>query len=158
MAIMTEYESQYRPPPPAAVERIKIFLPEKVPSASQVLVAVTLLAIGGILLALSGITLTGTVIGLAVAAPLFVLFSPVLVPAAMAIGLAVTGLVASGALGLTALVALSWVVSYMRGRRRRPEGMEHAKRRMAEAAGRVGQRAKGVGQGIQEKAQEVAST
>ncbi|KAG1342850.1 Oleosin isoform 300a [Cocos nucifera] len=104
-------------PAAAMEERIKGLLPQKGPSASQVLAVVTLLPIGGILLALSGIILTGTVIGLAVVTPLFVIFSPVLVPAALAIGLAVMGFLASGAFGLTALMSLSWVVSYVKGRR-----------------------------------------
>ncbi|XP_010936629.1 oleosin H2 [Elaeis guineensis] len=117
-------ERHHQAPPPAAMEeRIKGLLPQKGPSASHVLAVVTLLPIGGILLALSGIILTGTVIGFAVVTPLFVIFSPVLVPAALAIGLAVMGFLASGASGLTALMSLSWVVSYVKGRRgpkRRP--------------------------------------
>ncbi|XP_008784976.1 oleosin 18.2 kDa-like [Phoenix dactylifera] len=117
-------ERHHQAPPPAAMEELtKGLLREKGPSASQVLAVVTLLPIGGILLALSGIILAGTVIGLAAVTPLFVIFSPVLVPVALAIGLAVMGFLASGAFGLTALMSLSWVVSSVKGRRgpkRRP--------------------------------------
>ncbi|KAI3464128.1 hypothetical protein Pfo_020791, partial [Paulownia fortunei] len=69
-------------------DAIKSYLSEKVPSTSQVLAVVTLFPVGGILLCLAGLTLTGSLIGLAVATPLFVIFSPILVPAALTIALA----------------------------------------------------------------------
>ncbi|XP_020263099.1 oleosin 5-like, partial [Asparagus officinalis] len=91
-----------------------------------------LLPVGGILLALSGFTLLGTVVSLAITTPLFVIFSPVLVPAAITIGLAVTGFLASGAFGVMALTAMSWIWSYVTRGRRVPEQVEHVKRRMGE--------------------------
>ncbi|KAJ0962531.1 hypothetical protein J5N97_027653 [Dioscorea zingiberensis] len=123
------------------------------PSASKVLAVATLLPVGGTLLGLSGVTLAGTVLGLAVATPLFLLFSPVLVPAIITIGLAVLGFLASGAFGLTALSALSWILNYIRSARV-PEHMEHAKRRMGEAAGQVGQKARDAGHAVQSKTQQ----
>lgn len=138
-------------------EAIKNLIHDKAPSTTQALSVAALLPIGGLLLALSGVTLTGTMIGLAVATPLFVIFSPVLVPAAVVIGLAVTGFLASGAFGLTALTSLSWIVNYVRGGTAGnglPEGMQQVKQRMAEAAGYVGQKTKDVGQGIQNRAQD----
>ncbi|KAL0014379.1 hypothetical protein SO802_001448 [Lithocarpus litseifolius] len=62
------------------------------PSTTKVLAVLALLPVGGTLLALSGLTLLCSVIGLAVSTPLFIIFSPVLVPAAIVIGLAVTGI------------------------------------------------------------------
>ncbi|KAK1281070.1 Oleosin 5 [Acorus gramineus] len=134
---------------------IKSLLPDKGPSASQVVAVATLFPIGGILLTLSGLTLTATVIGLAIATPLFVIFSPVIIPAAIVIGLAVTGFLASGAFGLTALSSLSWILNYVRGTTATvPElHLDYAKRRMHEVAGQVGQRTKELGQGIQSKSQ-----
>ncbi|KAF8369392.1 hypothetical protein HHK36_032598 [Tetracentron sinense] len=130
--------------------------PEKCPTTSQVLAVVALFPIGGILLTLAGVTLTGSVIGLVVTTPLFIIFSPVLVPAAFVIVLAVTGFLTSGALGLTALSSLSWIFNYLRGVRTKvPEHLDHAKRRMEEAAGHMGQRTKDLGQGMQSRAQEV---
>ncbi|KAK8960266.1 Oleosin 18.2 kDa [Platanthera guangdongensis] len=121
-----------------------------------------LFPVGGILLALSGLTLAGTVIGLVVTTPLFVIFSPVLVPAAIVVALAVAGFLSSGAFGLTAVTSLAWIVNYLRGGRGAEdvrdlgssmhEQMEHVKRRMAEAAGHVGQKTKDAGQGMQSKA------
>ncbi|KAI3848514.1 hypothetical protein C5167_023434 [Papaver somniferum] len=134
---------------------MKSLLPEKGPTTSQVVAVVTLFPVGGILLTLAGLILTGTIIGLAVATPLFVIFSPVLVPAAITIGLAVMGFLTSGAFGLTALSSLSWIINYIRGARV-PETLDQARRRMQESAGQmtqqVGQKAKDVGQTIQQKA------
>ncbi|KAH7658856.1 Oleosin protein [Dioscorea alata] len=151
---MAEHEGQ-RPHARYQQEGMKGILPDKGqgPSASKVLAVATLLPVGGTLLGLSGVTLAGTVLGLAVATPLFLLFSPVLVPAAITIGLAVLGFLTSGAFGLTALSALSWILNYLR-HARMPEHMEHAKRRMSEATGQVGQRAREAGQAMQSKVQE----
>uniref|UniRef100_J3LRV2 Oleosin n=1 Tax=Oryza brachyantha TaxID=4533 RepID=J3LRV2_ORYBR len=81
-------------------EAVKGILPDKAPSASQALTVATLFPLGGLLLVLSGLALAASVVGLAVATPVFLLFSPVLVPAALLIGLAVAGFLTSGALGL----------------------------------------------------------
>lgn len=81
-----------------------------VPSAPKVLATVASVPVGGGLLMLAGFNLLGTLVGAAITMPLFILFSPILVPAAIAIGLAVTGFLTSGAFGLTALSALSWVI------------------------------------------------
>ncbi|KAK4350559.1 hypothetical protein RND71_029872 [Anisodus tanguticus] len=131
-------------------EAIKSLLPQRGPSKSQVLAVVTLFPVGGALLCLAGLILAGTLTGLALATPVFLLFSPVLVPAALTIALAVTGFLTSGAFGIMALSSLSWMINYMRRMRGSAgEQMEHAKRRVQDTAGYMGQR---VGQKIQETA------
>ncbi|VFQ91881.1 unnamed protein product [Cuscuta campestris] len=124
------------------------------PTAAQVLTIVTLLPVVGTLLGLAGITLAGTLLGLMVVAPLFLLFSPVIVPAAAAIGLAVTGFLTSGALGLSGLSSLTWLMEYLRHGRSVPEQMEYAKQRVQDAVVQIGQKTKDVGQTIQNSAQE----
>jgi len=125
------------------------------PSTSKALAVLTMLPVGGGLLALAGITLVGTLIGLAVTTPLFILFSPVLVPAALVIGLAVTSFLASGAFGLTGSWSLSWVGRYIQeATQTMPESLDQAKRRMQDMAGYVGQKTKEVGQEIQRKAHD----
>lgn len=121
------------------------------PTTQQILALVTLLPIGAILLGLSGLTFVGTLIGLAIATPLFLLFSPVIVPAALTIALAVAGFLASGAFGITALSSLYWLVNYVR-RFKGParEQIEHAKWRMQEHP--TGQKIRELGQRIQESA------
>lgn len=123
------------------------------PSTGKVLAVLTLLPVGGTLLALAGLTLMGTVIGLVVSTPVFLLFSPVLVPAALTIGLAVTGFLTSGAFGVTGLSSLSWVFNYFR-RTSVPDQLDYAKRRVQDAAAYAGQKTKDMGQDIQSKAQE----
>ncbi|KAK4344126.1 hypothetical protein RND71_037220 [Anisodus tanguticus] len=117
---------------------IRTLLPQKGPSTSQVLAVVTLVPVGGILLGLAGLTLIGTIIGLCVATPLFLLFSPVLVPAAITVALAVTGFLTSG--------------------RTTMEQLDYTKRRIqervADATATVGQKTKDVGQTIQNTAQQ----
>ncbi|KAE8675527.1 Oleosin 16 kDa [Hibiscus syriacus] len=61
---------------------------------------------GGSFLLLSGLTLAGTVIALTIATPLFVIFSPVLVPA----------LIAKALVGVAAVTVLSWFYRYVTGR------------------------------------------
>ena len=116
------------------------------PSAGKIMAVLTLLPLGGTLLFLAGLTFVGTLIGLAVSAPVFLIFSPVLVPAAVTIALAVTGFLTSGAFGVTGMSSLSWVFKYLR--------LDQAKRSAEEMAMYAGQKAKDVGQDVQSKAQE----
>ncbi|KAK1363143.1 Oleosin [Heracleum sosnowskyi] len=118
-------------------------------SGSQIMTIMTLFPLGGLLLLIAGITLTGTIIGLAVATPLFVIFSPVLVPAVLTLGLAVTGFITSGAFGITALSSLAWLAKYLR-KGRSGDAVETAKRRVQNTAGYVGHRARDLGQKTQE--------
>ena len=125
------------------------------PTTSQIIALITLVPVSGTLLCLAGLTLVGSVIGLAIATPVFILFSPVLVPAAILIGLAVTGFLSSGAFGLTGLSSLSRVAGYLRQvGRRMPDELDYAKRRMADVAAYAGQKTKDVGQTIESKARE----
>ncbi|KAH1091935.1 hypothetical protein J1N35_019192 [Gossypium stocksii] len=129
------------------------------PSTTQVLTVLTLLPIGGTFLALAGLTLTGTVIGLCMATPLFVIFSPILVPAAIAVFMAVAGFLSSGAFGLTGLSSLSYVFN----RFRQATGTEQfdadrTKRGMQDMVGYVGQKTKEAGQTIENKAHEGGRT
>nr|UNP61723.1 oleosin Ole2-1-G3 [Camelina sativa]WMQ52460.1 Oleosin [Camelina sativa] len=134
----------------------KSMMPESGPSSTQVLSLLVGVPVVGSLLALAGLLLAGSVIGLMVALPLFLLFSPVIVPAALTIGLAMTGFLASGMFGLTGLSSISWVMNYLRGTRRTvPEQLEYAKRRMADAVGYAGQKGKEMGQHVQNKAHDV---
>ncbi|KAJ4840649.1 hypothetical protein Tsubulata_033205 [Turnera subulata] len=138
-------------------EGLRSILPEKGPTASQILAVVTLLPFGGFLLFLAGVTLTGTLIGLAVSTPLFVIFSPVLVPAALVIALAVTGFLTSGAFGVTALSSLSWMANNFRrvvASAPLPQTIEQVKRRTQDTVGQIGQKAKEAAQTVQSKAQD----
>lgn len=125
------------------------------PSAAKIIAVLGGLPVGGTLLALAGLTLIGSVVGVAITTPLFIICSPVLVPAAFVMGLAIAGFLSSGALGLTGLASLSQVFNYLRqARRSLPQEMDQGKRHMQGMAAYVGQKPKDVGQDIQRKAQE----
>lgn len=111
-------------------DAFKSILPEKGPSKSQIFAIVTGVPIGGFFLFLAGLILTGTLIGLALAIPVFIIFSPVIVPAALTLAAAVCGFLTSGAFGITALSALTWLLNQVKGF----GGVgEQEKRRMGEA-------------------------
>lgn len=83
--------------------------PQQQSKSVQVVKAATAATAGGSLLVLSGLTLAGTVIALTIATPVMVIFSPVLVPAAISIFLIISGFLASGGFGVAALSVLSWI-------------------------------------------------
>ncbi|GMH08762.1 hypothetical protein Nepgr_010602 [Nepenthes gracilis] len=117
------------------------------PRAHQVVKAATAATIGGSLLLLSGLTLAGTVITLTVATPLLVIFSPVLVPAAIAVVFLIGGFLASGGFGIAALSALSWMYRYVTGKQ--PPGaeqLEQAKMKFASKAREMRDKAEQFGQ------------
>lgn len=127
---------------------IKTLLPQKGPSTSQVLAIVAVLPVAGFMLFLAGITFAGSAVGLAVATPLFLIFSPVLVPGAIAIGLAVIFLITSGAVGVTGLSSLLWAVNYLRQAAAPLPGY------LRRAMDKLGETTKDLGQGIQRQAHE----
>uniref|UniRef100_A0A7N0T604 Oleosin n=1 Tax=Kalanchoe fedtschenkoi TaxID=63787 RepID=A0A7N0T604_KALFE len=132
-------------------------LAEKSSNTSQILAVVTLFPLGAFLLLLAGLTLAATLIGLAITTPLFILFSPVLVPAALAIALAVTGFLTSGAFGVTGLSSLSWIINHIRQARGSvPDQMDYMKRRAGDVVGFLGQKTKDVGQDVQSRGQAVS--
>ncbi|XP_047319268.1 oleosin 18.2 kDa-like [Impatiens glandulifera] len=125
------------------------------PSASKVLAVITLLPIGGSLLGLAGMTLVGTLISLAVVTPIFLICSPVLVPAAFAVALSVFAFLTSGAIGLTGISSLSWALQSVRqATGTMPNQLEETKKRVQEMAVQMGQKTKEVGQTIETKAKE----
>ena len=75
----------------------------------------TAVTLTGSLLVLSALTLAATVIGLVLATPVFVIFSPVLVPATIAVFLLGAGVFTAGGLGATATFVLTWMYKYVSG-------------------------------------------
>ncbi|CAI9091972.1 OLC1v1027096C1 [Oldenlandia corymbosa var. corymbosa] len=105
------------------------------PRSHQMVKAATAATAGGSLLILSGLTLAGTVIALTLATPLLVIFSPVLVPAAITVFLLGSGFLASGGFGVAALSVLSWIYRYVTGRH--PPGahqLDYARQKLAHTA------------------------
>ncbi|XAR71834.1 hypothetical protein NMG60_11018270 [Bertholletia excelsa] len=90
--------------------------PQQEPRSHQVVKTTTAVTAGGSLLVLSGLTLAGTVVALTLATPLLVIFSPVLVPAAITVCLLMAGFAASGGFGAAAVSVLTWIYRYVTGK------------------------------------------
>ncbi|XP_052174592.1 oleosin L-like [Diospyros lotus] len=123
--------------------------PQQQPQARshQMVKAATAVTAGGSLLVLSALTLAGTVIALALATPLLIIFSPVLVPAAITAGLLSAGLVASGGFGVAGLSVMTWIYGYLTGKH--PPGadkMEQARLKLAGKAREMKEKAEQFGQ------------
>ncbi|XP_065872454.1 oleosin 1-like [Euphorbia lathyris] len=119
------------------------------PPSYQVVKAATAVTAGGSLLVLSGLVLVGTVIGLTIATPLLVIFSPVLVPAVITVGLIITGFLASGGFGVAAISVLSWIYRYVTGKKPPgAESLDQARLKLAGKAREMKDRAEEVGQQV----------
>lgn len=73
--------------------------------------------IGGSLLGLAGLTITGTMIAVAIATPILVFFSPILIPAIAALASITTGFIFSGGFLAATLAVFVMVYRYMTGKR-----------------------------------------
>ncbi|XP_062087153.1 oleosin 1-like [Humulus lupulus] len=117
------------------------------PRSHQVVKAATAVTAGGSLLILSGLVLAATVIALTIATPLFVIFSPVLVPALITVGLILTGFLTSGGFGVAAITVLSWIYRYVTGKH--PLGadqLDQARHKLASKAREMKDKAEQFGQ------------
>lgn len=85
-------------------------------SSRQTVKILTAATFGLSLLLFSGLALTATVIALIIATPLFVLFSPILVPASLALFFLASGLLFAGGCGLAGIAAFSWIYNYVAGK------------------------------------------
>ncbi|KAG6414202.1 hypothetical protein SASPL_126920 [Salvia splendens] len=113
----------------------------------QVAKTTTAVTLGGSLVVLSGLTLAATVIGLVLATPLLVIFSPVLVPAAIAAFLILAGFVTSGGFGAVASFVFYWMYRYATGKH--PVGadqIDRARDKIAHAAYDAKEKAEHYGQ------------
>ncbi|KAL2940160.1 Oleosin 16 kDa [Bienertia sinuspersici] len=129
------------------------------PTARQTVKFLTATTVGTALLVLSGLILTGTVLALILATPVLVLFSPILIPAAITVFLLASGFLFSGGCGVAALSALSWIYQYVTGKH--PPGadqLDRARARIGDAAWDVKEKAKENLQYVQHKAQEATTT
>ncbi|EEF51616.1 oleosin L [Ricinus communis] len=119
------------------------------PRVNQLVKAGTAATAGSSLLFLSGLTLTGTVIALALATPLMVLFSPVLLPAVIIISLIGAGFLTSGGFGFGAILVLSWIYRYVTGKQPPgAESLDQARLKLAGKAREMKDRAEQFGQHV----------
>ncbi|XP_044468853.1 oleosin L-like [Mangifera indica] len=117
------------------------------PRSHQVVKAATAVTAGGSLLLLSCLIMAATVIALTIATPLFVIFSPVLVPAVITMALLTTGFIASGGFGVAAITVLSWIYRFVTGKH--PPGedqFDYARNKLASKAREMKDRVEQYGQ------------
>ena len=130
---------------------------EHTPNSTQILGFITLFISGSVLLLLTGLTLTGTVVGLVLLTPVLIFFSPILIPVATVLFVAVAGFLSAGGFGLAALSAISWLYNYIKGRR--PPGadrIDYARMRIADTANHVKDYAREYSGYLQSKIQDAA--
>ncbi|XXG74346.1 hypothetical protein AAC387_Pa07g3088 [Persea americana] len=127
------------------------------PNSAQLVGFLTLVVSGGILLILTGLTLTATVLALIFFTPLVLLSSPIWVPAGTVIFIAIAGFLSMCALGVASLAGLSWVYKYMRGWH--PPGsdrVDYARSRIADTASHVKDYAREYGGYLHSKVKDAA--
>ncbi|MCD9559907.1 hypothetical protein HAX54_018235 [Datura stramonium] len=111
--------------------------------------------LGASLLGLSSLTFAGTVIFLILAAPFLVVFSPILVPAAIILVLSTAGFLFSGGSGIGGLAVTFWMYRNARGQHLfGADQLDFARMRIASKAWGMKERAKEGGEFVQNKAQE----
>lgn len=129
------------------------------PGVRQAIKFTTAATVGVACLALSGLTMTGTVLALVVITPLLVLFSPVLVPAVLAALLAGAGLVFSGGCGAAAIGVVTWVYSYVKGRHPPgADGLDHVRQVVGDTAAELKEKVLEAKERVSEEAKEMTTT
>ena len=106
---------------------------------------------------ITGFTLTGAVVGLVFLTPVLIFFSPILIPVATVLFVAVAGFLSAGGFGLAVLSAISWLYNYIKGRR--PPGadrIDYARMRIADTANHVKDYAREYSGYLQSKIQDAA--
>ena len=130
---------------------------EHTPNSAQFLGFITLFVFGSVFLLLMGPTLIGTILGLVLLTLFLIFFSPILIPVATVLFVAVAGFFSAGGFGLAALSAISWLYNYIKGRR--PPGadrIDYARMRIADTANHVKDYAREYSGYLQSKIQDAA--
>ncbi|OWM90324.1 oleosin 1-like [Punica granatum] len=144
------------PPPRPATTTVTLH--RAPPQTSTRLLGLLALAIsGGALLLLTGLTAAATLMGLIFFAPLILLSSPIWVPIAAVLLVAVFGLLSLCGFGIAGLAALSWLYRYFRGSH--PPGSDqadYARRRIYDTARNMKDYAQDYGGYLRSKMKDVA--
>ncbi|KAL3623055.1 hypothetical protein CASFOL_031871 [Castilleja foliolosa] len=151
-------DRHYQPSRPStAVTPFIQKLREHAPNSTQLVGLATLVISGGILLLLSGMTLTAAVLCLIFFAPLILVTSPIWLPIGALIFMAVSGFLSFVGFVIAAVAAGSWLYRYFRGFH--PPGsdrFDYARTRIADTAEHVKGYAMEYGGYFQSKAKDAA--
>ncbi|XP_068636491.1 oleosin G [Aristolochia californica] len=132
-------------------------LHEYAPNSAQVVGFLTLIISGGILLVLTGITLTTSVLVLILFTPLIILSSPIWIPVGIVLFFAVAGFLTACVFGLAALTGASWLYKYVGGRH--PPGsdrIDYARSRIVDTASHMKDYAREYGGYLQSRVKDAA--
>ncbi|KAI4335820.1 hypothetical protein L6164_014429 [Bauhinia variegata] len=132
-------------------------LQENAPNSTQLVGLLTFLVSGAILLMLTGITITGTVLGLIFFTPLIILSTPLWVPAGTVFFLTTAGFLTACGFSVVVVAALSWMYRYFRGLH--PPGsdrVDYARSRIYDTASHVKDYAREYGGYLQSKVKDAA--
>ncbi|XP_051148940.1 oleosin G [Andrographis paniculata] len=113
-------------------------LRDHAPSSTQLIGLATLVIAGGVLLLLTGLTLAAAVLGVVFFGPLILISSPVWIPVAALLFVAVAGILSLVGLAVAAVAVVLWLYKYFRGFH--PPGsdrVDYARSRFADTAGHV---------------------
>ncbi|XP_009763151.1 oleosin-like [Nicotiana tabacum] len=89
-------------------------LQQHVPNSTQLMGFLTLVISGGILLLLTGLTLTAIILGLIFFTPLILVSSPIWVPTGTLLFIAVSGFLSVCGFGASTFAAISWAYRYFK--------------------------------------------
>ncbi|XP_073158482.1 oleosin G-like [Henckelia pumila] len=123
---------------PTSVASLIHKLRQHAPNSTQLVGFATLLISGGILLLLTGLTLTAALLGLIFFAPMILLSSPIWVPLGTLLFIAIAGFLSFFGFGVAAAATVSWLYRYFRGFH--PPGsdrVDYARTRIADTASHV---------------------
>ncbi|XP_052175985.1 oleosin G [Diospyros lotus] len=147
-----------RPPRPAAPTHPFLRrLHDHAPNSTQLLGFTALVVSGGILLLLTGLTITAAVLGLIFFTPLLVLSSPIWLPIGAVLFVAIAGFLSVCGFAVTVVAALSWMYRYFRGFH--PPGsdrVDYARSRIADTASHVKDYAREYGGYLHSKVKDAA--
>ncbi|XP_059664046.1 oleosin G-like [Cornus florida] len=132
-------------------------LHEHAPNSTQLLGFLTLIISGGILLLLTGLTITAVVMGMIFFTPLIVILSPIWVPVATILFFAIAGFLSVCGFAVSAVAGLSWMYRYFRGFH--PPGsdrVDYARSRIADTASHVKDYAREYGGYLHSKVKDAA--
>lgn len=130
---------------------------EHAPNSTQLIGLLTLVISGGILLLLTGLTLTATALGLIFFTPLILITSPIWVPAVSILLVTVAGFFTFSAFVVAAVGGFSWLYKYLKGFH--PPGsdrVDYARSRIADTASHVKDYAREYGGYWQSRAKDAA--
>ncbi|XP_031104759.1 oleosin 16 kDa [Ipomoea triloba] len=144
-------QNQRLPLQPRAIVPSATFLrrfQDHAPNSSQIFGFFTLVISAGILLFLTGLTLTASILGLIFFTPLILISSPLWIPIGTVLFIAIAGFLSVCAFAIAAILSVSWLYRYYRGFH--PPGsdrFDYARSRIVDTANHVKDYAGGYLQG-----------